>query len=222
VRQDSRIKLFFPGTKHPNPSVHRMAMVEQTILLSDSMGLTGKAVFFNDWVPYERRADYLLDADVGISLHFNHLETAFSFRTRMLDYFWCGLPIVASSGDTLAETVRQRELGVVVPPCDEQAVAEAILALAGEPDPRARYAGRFAAVSQEMTWPRCAAPLLAFCDSPRQAPDRFAGYQLPATGEPRLSPRGNLVGKALASLRRGGLAGLFADARGYVRWRFGR
>ena len=221
-REDARIKLFFPGTRHPNPSVHRMAMVDQTMRLSDSLGLTGNAVFFNDWVPYERRADYLLDADLGISLHFNHLETAFSFRTRMLDYFWSGLPIVATSGDTLAEIVRQRDLGVVVPPCDAEAVAAAILGLARVPDLRTRYAGRFAAVAQEMTWQRCAAPLLAFCDSPRPAPDRAAGYRFPLAGEQPRSLGGSLVGKSMTSLRRGGLGGLLADARGYIRWRFGR
>ena len=39
-------------------------------------------------MPYDERADYLLDADVGVSTHFPHIETEFSFRTRILDYLW--------------------------------------------------------------------------------------------------------------------------------------
>src|SRR5664280_3299763 len=47
--------------------------------------------------PYTERSDHLLDADVGVSTHFDHVETEFSFRTRILDYLWTGLPIVATT-----------------------------------------------------------------------------------------------------------------------------
>ena len=54
------------------------------------------------WVPYDERADFLLDADLGVSTHLEHIETAYSFRTRVLDYWWAGLPVVATDGDTFA------------------------------------------------------------------------------------------------------------------------
>ena len=69
----------------------------QTQELSDQLGLTGTFVFFNEgWVPYDDRQNYLLDADVGVSTHFEHIETTFSFRTRILDYLWAPLPIVTT------------------------------------------------------------------------------------------------------------------------------
>ena len=49
-----------------------------------------------------------MEADVGVSLHLEHLETTYSFRTRMLDYLWAGLPIVASAGDGFAEIISRR------------------------------------------------------------------------------------------------------------------
>ena len=54
------------------------------------------------WVAYDERQNYLLEADIGVSSHLDHVETAFSFRTRMLDYLWAGLPMVTTQGDTLA------------------------------------------------------------------------------------------------------------------------
>jgi hypothetical protein len=74
-----------------------MQMAWDSRRLADKLGLTDKFIFFNEaWVDYEDRANYLLDADVGVSTHFLHVETTFSFRTRTLDYLWAGLPIVAT------------------------------------------------------------------------------------------------------------------------------
>ncbi|HEX2118535.1 MAG TPA: glycosyltransferase, partial [Acidimicrobiales bacterium] len=89
------VRLFFLGLKHPNPDVPQMRMAVAARSLSDALGLTDKHVFFNEgWVAYEDRQNYLLEADIGVSTHLHHVETAFSFRTRILDYLWAGLPIV--------------------------------------------------------------------------------------------------------------------------------
>ena len=57
----------------------------------------GSCVHFNPgWVPYEEREGYLLEADLGVCAHHDHLEARFSFRTRVLDHFWAGLPSVVS------------------------------------------------------------------------------------------------------------------------------
>ena len=80
-------RLVFMGMKHPNPDVPAMAMANHSRELAEQLGLTGRHVFFNEtWVPYQDRADLLLDADIGVSCHFDHIETEFSFRTRILDY----------------------------------------------------------------------------------------------------------------------------------------
>ncbi len=78
---------------------------------SEELGVLNRNVFFNDWVPYGERQNYLLEADVGVSLHLDHVETRFSFRTRVLDYIWVGLPMVLSAGDALSDLVARQELG---------------------------------------------------------------------------------------------------------------
>lgn len=212
--RNPRVRLFFPATKHPNAAVRPMAAFEETRRVSAELGLMDRIVFFNDWVPYATRADYLLDSDVGLSLHLDHIETAFSFRTRILDYVWAGLPIVATEGDTLASTIKARNLGHVVPVGDVEAVASALAELADEEDPRVRYAEGLKAFASELIWPRCAAALEAFCAAPRQAADRAALYRFVPPGGAEM-PRGRLS-KALASLETGGLSQLWADLRAYV------
>src|SRR5262249_43423483 len=91
------VKLVFLGTQSPNPAVPRMAMQERAVALARELGLLGTSVFFNEgWIPYEVRGAYLLEADVGVSAHFDELETRFAFRTRLLDCMWAGLPIVTT------------------------------------------------------------------------------------------------------------------------------
>ena len=77
-----------------------------------SSALLDRVVFFNDeWVPYEQRADWLLEADCAISTHEDHLETRFAFRTRLLDCFWARLPIVCTGGDDLGDVVERAAAG---------------------------------------------------------------------------------------------------------------
>lgn len=162
------IKLFFMGVKHPNPNTIRMQAVDDAISLSQKLGLYDKTVFFNDWVPYDERASYLLEADIGLSLHFDHLETRFSFRTRMLDYIWAALPIVCTRGDTLADLVEDRGLGKTVPPESPDDVAAAVLELTGTPGEIAGIRDAFSALQKEYSWDKVVRPLAEFCNSPQR------------------------------------------------------
>ena len=64
------VRLFFLGLQHPNPNVPPMRMATELRRLADELHLVGTHVFFNEgWVAYESRADFLLEADVGVSTH---------------------------------------------------------------------------------------------------------------------------------------------------------
>ncbi|MBK7837919.1 MAG: glycosyltransferase family 4 protein [Candidatus Obscuribacter sp.] len=121
------LKLVFMGTKSPNDKVPIMDMTLKARQLSDELGLTDKSVFFLDgWVPYEDRVNYLLDATIAVSAHFDLPETRFSFRTRILDYFWCGLPILTTQGDQLAELIDGYKAGQALPYQDVDGWASSI------------------------------------------------------------------------------------------------
>jgi GT2 family glycosyltransferase len=166
------IKLWFMGNAHPNPDVPKMQMAANCYRLAEELGLLGTHVFFNEgWVDYFDRQNYLMEADVGVSTHFEHLETRYSYRTRILDYIWCELPILATGGDTLSALVAERDLGVVVPPEDVAACAAAIRRLRADKAFYEECRANLAELKPEMTWPKALAPIVEFCRNPRSAAD---------------------------------------------------
>ncbi len=170
------VRLVFMGMGHPNPSVPEMGAATEVRRLAGDLGLTGKHVFFNaGWVPYEQRADFLLDADVAVSAHLDHLETRYSFRSRVLDYIWAGLPMVLTGGDVLADEVASAGLGKAVAPGDERAIEQALAELLASPPPKER----FALLARRYSWEEVARPLVEWGRDPRRAPDLVAGHALP-------------------------------------------
>ena len=181
-RRHPELRLVFMGTAHPNRYAPKFWMIATARRLAEELGLLNRVVFFNeDWVPYENRADWLLEADIGVSTHSDHLEARYAFRTRFLDFFWTGLPILCTAGDTLGDTVEQRGMGITVQPGDPDAIAAAIDVLA-DPAARRERAQRVAAYATELTWPKVAAPLIRYCANPTAAPD------LVDTGRRRVRP----------------------------------
>jgi glycosyltransferase involved in cell wall biosynthesis len=175
-RRRGDVRLVFLGMKHPNPEVAEMDIGTRTMRLADSLGLTDKHVYFNEqWVPYHERQNWLLDANCGVTTHYEHVETTFAFRTRVLDYLWSGLPIVTTDGDSFADLVRAERLGVVVPAEDADALAEALEKCLYDEEFAAGCVERIAVVAQRYTWPEALKPLVEFCRDPRPAADRLPG-----------------------------------------------
>ncbi len=171
-RRRSDVRLFFLGLKHPNPDIPEMRMAVAARELSDRLGLTGTHVFFNEgWVEYDDRQNYLLEADIGVSTHLDHVETAFSFRTRILDYLWASLPTVATGGDALAGLIEDRGIGLTVPAGDVAALEAALARILDDDELRASMAAGAGALATELTWPKVLAPLVEFCRDPHRAPD---------------------------------------------------
>lgn len=165
-RPDARA-VFLAG-RHPGAAVSMRAPGAARARAAE-LGLLNTSVFFYDeWVPYERRADLLLEADVAVSLHRAHLETAYAaVRSRFLDHLWAGLPSVVSAGDAAADLVQRHGLGRVTPPGDAAALADALVALLDDAAERAACAERARLLAEEYTWDRVVRPLAAFCRSPR-------------------------------------------------------
>jgi glycosyltransferase involved in cell wall biosynthesis len=167
------VKLVFPGTQHPNPWMANIPThTENARRLAQDLGLLNQAVFFGKWVPYADWPNVLLESDVALTLHYDTLETRLAFRSRVLDYIWAGLPIVATYGDVISALVAEYGIGITVDYKDVNGVAAAILQLLETP--REDFEGRFEKARQELTWERAAQPLVEFCRHPRRAPDRVA------------------------------------------------
>ncbi len=190
--------LVFMGASPEGPAAEATREARE---LAASLGLLGTGVIFNEhWVPYEQRAEWLLGASCAISTHRDHLETRFSSRTRLLDCFWAGLPIVCTSGDEIAAQVAQDELGVVVAPGDPAATALAIERVLTHG--RNAYRDRLAAAARERAWPSVAAPVLGWLRGAPPAAPPGAGRGAERRLGERLRTGCYLVGAStLAALR---------------------
>jgi GT2 family glycosyltransferase/glycosyltransferase involved in cell wall biosynthesis len=219
-RKHSGARLLFLGMKHPNPEVPDMDIGAQTRALSEQLGLTNRHVFFNEtWVPYAERQNWLLEADCGVTTHYEHVETTFAFRTRVLDYLWTGLPIVTTAGDSFADLVANEGLGMVVPPEDPDRLADALDAVLYEPEIAAAARERIAIVRERFTWETALEPLVSFCRNPSPAADRLPG-NAPLVRNPALSLSGTLrrdIDLVKTYLDAGGPAELTKRAAGRVR-----
>jgi GT2 family glycosyltransferase/glycosyltransferase involved in cell wall biosynthesis len=192
-QQRPDVKLFFMGRRHPNAfDVQRMMMYDHAISLVRNLGLQNTVLFNSQWVPYSERANYFLEADIGVSAHLNHVETRFAFRTRLLDYIWCGLPMVVSVGDTLSETVEEYGVGRTVEIGDIEGFAAALLHRLEQPNLREQYAPAFAELQEAYSWQQTLAPLIDFCRNPRCAPDQHR-YSLLDTYQQRIQALDDIV-----------------------------
>ena len=165
------VKIVLLGATHPNPDIGEMQVAREARDLARDLDPRGEGFFFLDWVPYDRRHLYLLESDVGVSLHRPGIESEFAFRTRLLDYLWCDLPMVLTEGDELATKIEGAGLGLAVGAGDIAGVAAAVDQILEMP----RTAERQQAFQEQrsaLAWDRVAEPLVEFCQAPRRAPDR--------------------------------------------------
>jgi glycosyltransferase involved in cell wall biosynthesis len=168
------------GMKSPNPKVPLMDMAVKAKALAEQLGILHSHVFFQeDWVAYEERANYLLDADIAVSAHFDLIETRLSFRTRILDYFWAGLPILTTAGDDLADLIQSEGAGSALSFEDADAWASAIIELLSDEGKAKGCHQASAALGERFQWSNTAIPLKRFCADPYHPPS-FTRVKMPS------------------------------------------
>jgi glycosyltransferase involved in cell wall biosynthesis len=201
-----RLRLLFLGTQHPAQAGVGAGAVVGARALAEELGLLGRVVHFHaGWVPHAERDRWLASAVVGVSAHHAHVETEFSFRTRLVDYLWCGLPVVTTAGDELAERLAAAGAGVPVAEGDVDGYAAALAGYVDDPARRAAASAASRALADGLSWDAVAAPLVEFCAAPRRAADLLLGPAdrelLGLRGAERTAGLGARVG---AALREGG------------------
>jgi glycosyltransferase involved in cell wall biosynthesis len=127
-----------------------------------SLGVSD-AVEFTGWIARDRVADYLAASDIGIAPYLK-LEPFYFDPVKIIEYMASGLAVIASRQGSIDRTVDDGENGLLVPPGDVEALAEAIAALAGDTALRERFgtAGR-QKIASEQTWEAMAGRILSLC-----------------------------------------------------------
>ncbi len=129
---------------------------------------------FSPWLPYAERADLYAASDLIVSIAAAGLEADLSFRTRLLDAAWGGVPSVSVEGGTLARELEQAGAGRRAAR-DPAALAQAIIEMLGSEGERRQRARAFAA---GRSWKRVTEPLAAWCRSAARDAGRLSGSLL--------------------------------------------
>lgn len=165
-KENDKVKLVFLGVPSDYKENEKFKKVRETIELSNELDLTGKSIFFNmDWVDYDKRHNFLLESDIGISTHFDHMETRFSFRTRILDYLWVDLPFLSSDNDFFANFSKKNKLGYVAKCNDYIDIYNGIKYLL-DVETRKKCSINIAKHKEVFLWENCFKDLKKFCDNP--------------------------------------------------------
>ncbi|HTY13240.1 MAG TPA: glycosyltransferase family 4 protein [Candidatus Omnitrophota bacterium] len=116
-----------------------------------------------DWVDNREVGDHLLEADIAVLTQFNTEESKYCLRIRALDFIAAGLPMAISEGGTVAEMIKEKGGGSVVPPEDPRALAEAILKLLTDDTFRRECKEKLALLAEELSWEKVIRPLADMC-----------------------------------------------------------
>jgi glycosyltransferase involved in cell wall biosynthesis len=175
------LRLVLTAGSPPRADAAGMGSTEAARDLARELGLLDRVVFFvNDWIAYDRRHEYLLEADVGIALHRDAREAELSARARTMDFLWSRLPSVLSEGTELGARFAAAGFAREVAVGDAEGAAAALLELL-DGDESARRAAE--GLVAEYRWETVVAPLAALLAGTDRGPTaRRAGGLSAAAG----------------------------------------
>ncbi|MCB0879439.1 MAG: glycosyltransferase family 4 protein [Thermoleophilia bacterium] len=158
---EPRLHLVVMGFKHPEEHWQEQEASRRMRERAGELGLldSGAVVLCDEWVPYAERGRFLLDADTAVSAHHEGLETRLSYRTRLLDHLWAGLPSIVTSGDDLARELDAAGAAISVAPGDVAGWVEAMRRIASDPDLREQMSTAAATLAKQHRWERTSEPL---------------------------------------------------------------
>jgi glycosyltransferase involved in cell wall biosynthesis len=167
-REPAAQLLFF---ENPNPETTPQVVFRRARQRAASIDPGGRSIVFSAWLPYARRADLYAGCDLLVSICSEGLETELSYRTRLLDAAWGGVPCVTVGGGSLARELA--EAGAAVECAREAgALAAAIEALLCDGPRLASMSAAARAFARGRAWTRVAEPLAAWVREARVDPGR--------------------------------------------------
>jgi hypothetical protein len=211
------------ATLHPSHQHLSSRALSEAVQLCKEKQWLNRYVFFNEnWVPYEERQDYLLEADIGISSSPENLEAQYSpYRARLLDYVWAGLPIITTSGDSMEEQILRHQLGKVAKAKDALSFAQAVLQILSTTDYQKLYRKNSADFVPDLSWTETTRPLQKYCSAPWHAADTSL-KESNADLQKALIANQSLIRKGIYSIREEGLEGFWQRAQSYLKRRANR
>lgn len=103
LNKDFPAKLIIVGAKNPfNDHPDFTRPYDELMEHINSDPESKKQVVTQDWVEFEKRADWYLDSDLVVVINKTGQENDLAWRTRLVDFLWADLPILTNGGDPLS------------------------------------------------------------------------------------------------------------------------
>ena len=175
--KNDKVKLVFQGFSHPDKGGQLSFKAKRSLTLAKKLGLVDKNIFFiKDWVPYDHRANYLLDSNIGVVSSPNIPEANLFLKTRIYDYLWADLPILLNDCEAFASLVASKGLGLVVKTGDALDWSKKINILATDKKLFKSIVANIKKYKDEISWQQALQPVKDFALKPKFAADRRTNY----------------------------------------------
>lgn len=89
-------------------------------------------VAVQDWINFNDRANWYLDADVVVVFNKEGEENKLAWRTRLVDFMWADLPVLTNGGDPLGEIMIKNGAAVRMDSLEPTAIARSITKILGK------------------------------------------------------------------------------------------
>jgi glycosyltransferase involved in cell wall biosynthesis/vacuolar-type H+-ATPase subunit H len=119
------------------------------------------------FISHDKLIDIYRGATVAFDLYRANHERELAITTRTVEYLWCGLPVIYSDYNELAQVIAQYDAGWIVDPNDEEAVEAAVKEALNNPElaeEKGRNAQRLA--REHFGWDKAATEILPFAINP--------------------------------------------------------
>lgn len=123
----------------------------------------GARVLCTGAVPPESIPEFLSSVDVAVA-PYPPLSNFYFSPLRIYEYMAAGLAVVASRIGQVEEIIRHEETGILIPPGDSTAMANALIDLYRRPERRARLGAAARRAVQEHTWDDSVAYVLSLVE----------------------------------------------------------
>jgi len=168
IQEKIPYSLVLVGSQHPSGYLPPSRILKTLWREARASPLWDRRIRVVDWVPYEQRVEFLKKAFVGVSCHPDGLEAYYAHRARLFEYLWAGIPVIATSGETLGEEIASHGAGILVKPGDVQGVARALLDLHQNSLRREEMAKASRTLGEQMRWEKMIHPLQVRLESARK------------------------------------------------------
>jgi glycosyltransferase involved in cell wall biosynthesis len=197
VNQSLPVRLIMVGTRNPftcHPDF--LANYEEQIAYARRPEHE-HLVFFREWVDFNDRADWYLDADIIVMINKPGDENSLSWRTRLVDYTWANVPIAINGGDPLGEDLLAAGAAARLESLEPAEMARTLRTLLENPEKLQSIRRNLASFRERLYWDTLTEPLARVILEGRVAADlandRERARELPTSLAPVRKPRRSMA-----------------------------